>query len=174
MDTSNSKYYIKIVDTVRTGADTSNTTLCVNRLTISHYSPAVAWTTTWLRQVTTFSNNAQYITAIAVSDIGSSVAPYKPDGKIDIIVGTTQIGSGDSTHALFVIPNVGSGLGAPIDIPTVAATAAIGTNQYNINSVEIGDFNGDGYPDIAVAIGFAPGLSFTVRFLRSMASTSRV
>jgi hypothetical protein len=95
-----------------------------------------------------------------VSDIGSSVAPYKPDGKIDIIVGTTQIGSGDSTHALFVIPNVGSGLGAPIDIPTVAATAAIGTNQYNINSVEIGDFNGDGYPDIAVAIGFAPGYSY--------------
>jgi hypothetical protein len=162
MDTSNSKYYIKIVDNDRTAADTFNSTLCVNQLKINHYSPTVTWTTSsaWQRAVTTFSNNAQYITSIAAADIGSSVAPYKPDGKIDIVVGTTQIGSGDSTHALFVITNSGSGLQTPIDIPMVAATAAIGTNQYNINAVVVGDFNGDGYPDIAVAIGFAPGYSY--------------
>ena len=77
MDTSNSKYYIKIVDNDRTAADTFNSTLCMNQLKINHYSPTVTWTTSsaWQRAVTTFSNNAQYITSISpAADIGSSVA----------------------------------------------------------------------------------------------------
>ena len=42
-------------------------------------------------------------------------------------------------------------------IPVVLAGTAVGTNNYDVTCVAIGDFDGDNYPDIAVAIGFSPG-----------------
>ena len=54
-----------------------------------------------------------------------------------------------------------SGFDTPINIPVVAAAAAVGSNNYQVTAIQIGDFNGDGYPDIAMAIGFTPGYSYT-------------
>ncbi len=44
---------------------------------------------------------------------------------------------------------------------TTQLAAAVGNNNgiYNSQALAIGDFNGDGYPDIALTIGFAPGRS---------------
>jgi hypothetical protein len=162
IDTPNSKYFIKIVDTNRATTDTTNNTLCVNMLNIKHYNPAVTWTydsSKWQRTIGISAPN--YITSIAVGDLGSSAIGHKPDGKPDIVAVTTQIGSGDATHALWIITNSGTQLESPaMNIPVVAASAAIGTNQYDCKAVELGDFNGDGYIDIAIAIGFSPGYSY--------------
>ncbi|MGD0818150.1 MAG: type IV pilin [Methanomassiliicoccales archaeon] len=162
LHTVNSKYYIKIEDVNRAGTDIYNDTLCVNMVSIRHYSPTVYWvfdSTKWQRTVPGISS-PNYITAIAVADVGKSNGDHRPDGKLDIVVGTTLIGSGDATHALFVITNSGTQLEAAIAIPMVAASAAIGTNKYDVKAVDVGDFNGDGYIDIAVAIGFSPGYSY--------------
>jgi len=163
IDTSNSMYYIKVVDTNRATTDTFNNTLCVNMVSIKHYSPTVYWpalNSNYQGWLSTLTSASEYISSIAVADMGKSYGDYKPDGKLDIVAGTTQIGNGDATHALFVITNSGSGLNVPINVPMVAASAAIGTNRYDVKAVEVGDFNGDGYMDIAVAIGFSPGYSY--------------
>lgn len=162
LHTVNSKYYVRIEDTNRMTTDLVNDTLCVNMVSLRHYSPAVTWTfdsTKWQRTVTGISS-PNYITALAVADMGKSSGDHKPDGKLDIVVGTTLIGSGDASHALFVITNSGTQLEAASAIPVVAASAAIGTNRYDVKAVELGDFNGDGFMDIAVAIGFSPGYSY--------------
>ncbi len=134
----------------------------MNMVSIRHYSPAVTWTfdsSKWQRSVTGVSS-PNFITALAVADVGKSSGDHKPDGKVDIVVGTTMIGSGDATHALFVITNSGTQLEAATAIPVVAASAAIGTNRYDVKAVELGDFNGDGFIDIALAIGFSPGYTY--------------
>ncbi|HEY3421116.1 MAG TPA: type IV pilin N-terminal domain-containing protein [Methanomassiliicoccales archaeon] len=165
LHTVNSKYYIRIEDTNRQATDIVNDTLCVNKLNITHYSPAVSWdfdSTKWQKSIPGISS-PNYITSLAVADVGPSYSNTKPDGYLDIVVGTTMIGNGDANHALFVIPSINSGtqLGVPINIPVVAASAAIGTNAYDVKAVELGDFNGDGFMDIAMAIGFSPGYTYT-------------
>jgi hypothetical protein len=162
LHTQNSKYFIMIEDTNSATTDSINNTLCVNNVTIMHYSPTVAWTfdsTKWQRTIAGIAD-PNYITSIAVADMGKSSGDHHPDGKLDIVVGTTLIGSGDATHALFVITNSGTSLEAAMAIPVVAASAAIGSNRYDVKAVEVGDFNGDGYMDIAMAIGFSPGYTY--------------
>ncbi len=160
MHTSNSKYYIKIVDLNRASTDGVNDTLCLDMIRIRHYSPSVTWVAGPNRQISGLSD-PEYLTTLAVGDIGKSSGDRHPDGKLDVVVGTTRIGSGDATHALYVITCQGSaGFDSPMNVPMVAATAAIGTNRYDLKAVELGDFNGDGYLDIAVAIGSSPGYSY--------------
>ncbi len=161
MDTTNSLYYIRIEDTDHASSDSVNSTLCVNMVVIKHYVPSVSWVIGPSRAITTLSD-PMYITAIAVADIGSSSGDHAPDGHLDVVVGTSEIGKGDYTHTLFVITGQGiSGFDTPINIPVVAAAAAVGSNNYQVTAIQIGDFNGDGYPDIAMAIGFTPGYSYT-------------
>ena len=148
IDTPNSKYFIKIEDTDRTTTDTTADTLCVNMVSIQHNSPSASWSydsTKWMRALggVTAPN---YITSIALGDVGSNAVDHKPDRKIDIVAVTTMIGSGDATHALWVVTTNSGGtqLDAAVNIPVVAAAAAIGTNQYDCKAVDLGDFNGDG------------------------------
>jgi hypothetical protein len=162
LHTQNSKYFIKIEDTNNATTDVVNSTLCLNMVTIKHYSPTVTWTfdsSKWQRTIAGIVD-PNYITSIAVADMGKSSGDHKPDGKLDIVVGTTVIGNGDATHGLFIITNSGSSLEAAMAIPVVAASAAIGSNRYDVKAVEVGDFNGDGYMDVAMAIGFSPGYSY--------------
>ena len=133
IDTPNSKYYIKVVDTNRATTDITNNTLCVNMVSIKHYSPTVIWTfdsSKWQRTIAGITA-PNYITSLAVGDIGSASGDHSPDHKLDIVVGTTMIGGGDATHALFLITNSGQ-LDAAMDIPVVAAAAAVGNNQYDV------------------------------------------
>jgi len=99
---------------------------------------------------------------MAVGDVGSnsgitSVSGHKTDGYPDIVVGTTDISSSDTSHALYVITYNGLTFGTAQSIPVVQAGTAVGSNNYEVTCVAIGDFDGDGYPDIAMSIGYAPG-----------------
>jgi len=87
----------------------------------------------------------------------SSAAGHKTDGYPDIVVGTTDISNSDTSHALYLITFNGLAFSTAQSIPVVLAGAAVGTNNYDVTCVAIGDFDGDNYPDIAMAIGYAPG-----------------
>lgn len=74
---------------------------------------------------------------------------------------TSRVGGGDATHTLYVSYQSagGGGFDQPIAIATNVVAADVGSNSaiYQTEGVRIGDFNGDGYADIAMILGFQPG-----------------
>jgi FlaG/FlaF family flagellin (archaellin) len=157
--TTNSEYFIKIIAMDTSTSDTFNDTLYVDLIGIRHISPTVYWPSSETRTVSfTMQNNAEYITALAVADVGSSLNNL-PDNYPDIIVGTSYVGSGSVTSTLMLSFGNGNSFSAPEAITTAGLSAAVGGNNalYNTQAITVGDFNGDGYKDLAVIIGFAPG-----------------
>jgi hypothetical protein len=155
---TNSMYYIKV--TATDTMSSTNKTLCVKLLDITSYPLNVNWVNGQTASIPISSN--YYISCMAVGDIGSNggiatSAGHKTDGYADIVVGTTDISSSDTSHALYVITNNGQAFSTAQSIPVVMAGTAVGTNNYIVTCVAIGDFDGDGTPDIAMAIGYAPG-----------------
>ena len=155
---TNSLYYIKV--TATDTLSSTNKTLCVKLLDITSYPLNVNWVNGQTASIPITSN--YYISCMAVGDIGSNAdiatsAGHKTDGYVDIVVGTTDISSSDTSHALYVITNNGQAFSTAQSIPVVMAGTAVGTNNYVVTCVAIGDFDGDGTPDIAMAIGYAPG-----------------
>ena len=87
----------------------------------------------------TFPTNADY--AVGASPISIAAGDFNGDGKPDLVVADLNGAAGAN---LSVLLNKGDGTGA--FLPAVAYGA--GTNP---NEVQVGDFNGDGKLDIAVA-----------------------
>jgi len=87
----------------------------------------------------TFPTNADY--AVGASPISIAAGDFNGDGKPDLVVADLNGAAGAN---LSVLLNKGDGTGA--FLPAVAYAA--GTNP---NEVQVGDFNGDGKLDIAVA-----------------------
>ncbi|HSA35388.1 MAG TPA: FG-GAP repeat protein, partial [Methanomassiliicoccales archaeon] len=154
--TTNAVYYIKVSAADRSLADVTNDSLVLDIVGIRHISPTVYWPT-GVPTTFTMQNNDEYITALAVGDITTSSSNKMPDNIPDIIIGTSFVGSGSYSHTLLVSPGVTGGY--PFPIETSALSAAVGSNNgiYNTQAIALGDFNGDGYTDIALIIGFAPG-----------------
>ena len=155
---TNNMYFIKV-----TASDTlasTNKTLCVRLLDITSYPLSVKWQNG--QTATTTLGSSYWISCMAVGDVGSnaggsSTSGHKTDGYADIVVGTTDISSSDTSHALYVITFNGLAFSTAQSIPMVSAGTAVGSNHYVTTAVIIGDFDGDGYPDIATSIGYAPG-----------------
>jgi len=157
--TTNSEYFIKIIAADTTTSDMFNDTLYVDIIGIRHISPTVYWPSSDVRTVSfTMQNSGEYITALAVADIGSSLNNL-PDNYPDIIVGTSYVGSASVSHSLMLSYGNGNSFSAPQAITTAGLSAAVGDNNalYNTQAITVGDFNGDGYNDLALVIGFAPG-----------------
>ncbi len=159
--TTNSLYYVKVIATDSSLGDVTNDTLMVNLLSIAHRTDRVYWPGP-LMSVSFTVGSGEHITCLAVADVGSGAIDPKPDRWPDIIVGTSNVGSGTNTRTLMISTNNGGvSFDSPISVITTQLAAAVGNNNgiYNSQALAIGDFNGDGYPDIALTIGFAPGRS---------------
>jgi hypothetical protein len=157
--TTNAQYFIKIVAADTSTGDMFNDTVYVDIIGIRHISPTVQWPSSDIRTVSfTMQNSGEFITALAVADVGSSLNNL-PDSYPDIIVGTSYVGSGSATHTLMLSYGNGNSFSAPQAITTAGLSAAVGGSNtlYNTQAITVGDFNGDGYKDLAIVIGFAPG-----------------
>lgn len=159
-------YYVRVVDYNRHATDQIASTLCFNMVKVLHY-PADVW---WLasdERVVTISGigSGEFITAIAIGDIGKSYDNYKADTYPDIVVATSKVGNSDTSHTLYVILQGagGSTFESPSSVDTSLLASKVGNNNaiYDTKDVEIGDFNGDKNLDIVLVIGFAPGRTGT-------------
>ncbi|HPR98363.1 MAG TPA: type IV pilin [Methanomassiliicoccales archaeon] len=157
--TTNAVYYIKVSAADRSLTDVFNDSLVLDIVGIRHISPTVNWPAK-LSILFKMQNNNEFITALAVGDVTS--ATDMPDNYPDIIVGTSYLGSGATDRSLMYSYGVGGNSFSPaLSITTSSLSAAVGGNNpiYNVQTLALGDFNGDGYTDIALVIGFAPGRS---------------
>lgn len=159
--TTNSLYYVKVSAADSSLNDVTNDTLMVNLLSISHRTDRVYWPGPTIT-VTFTVGDGEYITCLAAGDVGSGATDPKPDRWPDIIVGTSNVGSGTNTRTLMISTNNGGvSFDSPSSVLTTGMAAAVGNNNaiYNTQAIALGDFNGDGYTDIAITLGFAPGRS---------------
>jgi len=155
--------YLRARDGDSSSSDTFNNTLCMNMIEIEHYSPEVTWSDTNRYDMTaTGLASDEYITAIAVGDLGKATYDYKPDGFPDIVATTSKVGDGDTDHTVYIFPqNLGGGGFSTVmrvDTPDLAA-AVTSNNIYNTMNVALGDVDGDYDLDIVLVVGFAPGES---------------
>ncbi|MBI0581571.1 MAG: FG-GAP repeat protein, partial [Methanomassiliicoccales archaeon] len=159
--TTNSVYYIKVSAADASLSDVTNDSLFLDIVGIRHISPTVQWPSGDIRTISfEMQSSSEHITALAVGDVTSSTD--MPDNYPDIIVGTSYLGSASSTRSLMLSYGIGgNSFSAPESIITSSLSAAVGGNNaiYNVQTIALGDFNGDGYTDIALVIGFAPGRS---------------
>jgi hypothetical protein len=152
--TPSSYYWVKVTDLDRSTADIFNDTLMVDMLTIRHYAQTVSWDAAH-----TFKNAWQapdYITAIAIGDMGKMGGDSKPDGWLDIVVTTARVGSGYDTQSLYIMAATALNTPAFDTRPVYTTQMSIMCSNsalYDIKAVEIGDFNGDGFNDIVVVVG---------------------
>jgi hypothetical protein len=159
-------YYVRVVDYDRHATDSTASTLCLNMVRVLH-SPADVW---WLasdERIVTINGigSGEFVTAIAVGDIGKSWGDYKADSYPDLVVATSKVGNADTTHTLFVILQQSGGgiFETPLAVDTSLLASKVGNNNaiYDTKDVELGDFNGDKNLDIVLVIGFAPGRTGT-------------
>lgn len=159
--TTNDVYYLKIMTTDSTSSDTTNNTLLIDQLIVTHTSPNVYWPSGSTMSISfSMGSNNEWISALAVGDVTAAGSSKYPDGYPDIIVGTTAVGTGART--LMIAPSTGSGTFSTsnlVDTSELAANVGGSNALYNSYGIALGDFNGDGYTDIALIIGYAPGRS---------------
>ena len=163
--TSNSKYYLKLVDVNRAIVQSNNRSVQLEMVRISHYSPGVEWLAGNLKYTgVTGLGAGDYITAIAIGDMGSNGAvtavgaSHAIDGLNDVVAATSWVG-GTTTHTLFVLTGqAAGGLDTPMSIDTSALAAAVGSSaKYDASAIALGDFDADYDLDIVLIVGFAPG-----------------
>lgn len=166
--TTNSVYYVRVIDNNRNTTDTALNTLCVNYLTIKEYAPKVVWSNTAgvggkIEKYLSDLPSGEYVTSIAVGDLGSLwSANHKPDGLNDIVVGTTKTssGTGGARYSVYVFAQNAGGADftqVPVYTPNIAS--AVDSNSYDVVQVQVGDFTGDGIPDIVAVMGFQKGVT---------------
>jgi hypothetical protein len=157
--TTNDVYYIMINTSDSTSSDTTNNSILIDQLIITHTSPNVYWPSASTMAISfTMGSNTEWISALAVGDVTSAGTSKYPDGYPDIIVGTTAVGT--SARTMMIAPSTGSGAYSTstlIDTSELAANVGSNNALYNVYGIALGDFNGDGYTDIALIIGYAPG-----------------
>jgi hypothetical protein len=166
---TNLVYYVRIESTQ---SNLGASSLLVNWVQISHRSPGVEWLAANLKTSPVINVGAgEYITSLAVGDMGRSAADnspntdHRPDGLNDVVVGTSKVGQGDSTHTLFVLTQTGGILDSPVAIDTSVLAGKVGSsNMYDIMAVEMGDFNGDYNLDITLIVGYGPGFGGEAAF----------
>lgn len=173
--TSNSKYYLKIVDNNQTKVQSEFRSIYLDMVRIGHYSPGVEWLAANLKyQYVTGLDplpnvDSEYITAIAIGDVGSNGAVdaaganHAIDGYNDVVAATSRVG-GTTTHTLMVLTGQSTGgLDAQMAVHTTGLAAQVGTNgeKYDAVSIALGDFDADFDLDIVLIVGFAPGNSGT-------------
>ena len=155
--------YIRVRDTDGSAADSFNNTICMNMIQLLHYTPQVTWSNSDRYDiVATDLVSSEYVTAIAVGDLGKFTYDYKPDSFPDIVATTSKVGAGDSTHSVYLFPqNLGGGgfyNVMQLDTPDLAAQVTDNT-MYNTMNVALGDIDGDYDLDIVLVVGFSPGRS---------------
>jgi len=159
--TTNSVYYVKVSAEDSSFSDVTNNSLLINYMAIAHTSPTVYWPSASVSTISFNVGTNEYITCLAVADVGSSATDHQPDQYPDVVVGTTRVGDAYTTQSIMIATGTGSTFDSVVSVSTSKLAANVGTNNaiYNTQSIALGDYNGDGYVDIAITIGFAPGRS---------------
>ncbi|MDH7508798.1 MAG: FG-GAP-like repeat-containing protein [Methanomassiliicoccales archaeon] len=154
--TPNAYYYIRIIDMNRLVSDSVNDTIYVDRLLIRHYARAVYWDAQHTYKIPWTAPD--YITAIAVGDLGRQLADYEPDGWPDIAVATARVGGGDDRNTLFILTQTTGGSFDPRPVYTTTLAIMCPDNGvYDVKDIELGDTDGDYDLDIVLVVGAAPG-----------------
>ncbi|HWB84036.1 MAG TPA: FG-GAP-like repeat-containing protein [Bryobacteraceae bacterium] len=94
---------------------------------------------------------AQAYTTVSNAATFLATADFNGDGKLDALVNDEYLGG------LYLFNGAGNGAFQPSTLITTL-TAANG-NQAGIYAAAVGDFNGDGKPDVAVSENFAGGVA---------------
>jgi len=157
---TSSEYFIRMRD-ADGASEGVNSTLCLNMMTIRHHSPSVNWDNSNRADVSLSGLSGEFVTAIAIGDMGKTWGDYKPDGFADIVVTTSKIGTVDAYHTVFIIvQNTGGGGFTVTSLYTPNLAADVASNAlYNTQNVALGDVDGDYDLDIVLVVGFAPGRS---------------
>jgi hypothetical protein len=164
---SNSKYYLKIVDQNDSTPQSENCSLLIDMVRIGHSSPGVEWKSENIKTgiiPSSYLATGEYVTSIAIGDMGSNGASTAPgtshaaDGVNDIVVGTSMVG-GSNLQTLFIHTVGSSGvIDSPLAINTAELAARAGSGgPYDVASIALGDFDADYDLDIVLTVGFAPG-----------------
>jgi len=78
---------------------------------------------------------------------GFDIGDFNRDGKPDLVVAFTE---GTNTKNLTVLFGDGTSFSNPLEFTGIGKTPDPGENDYFLAAVAVGDFNGDGNPDIAI------------------------
>ncbi len=159
-------YYVRIRNEVNTLSQewVKLTVLNINNSRTPDYPAIVTWDAAHLTRIDiTDLPAADRITCIALGDFGNNANTGKPDGLLDILIGTSYIG-GTGKNTLYIKmqnPSGGFGSGNPQFVDTSALSSNVGGSSglYDTQALDVGDFNGDKVADIVLVIGFAPGRS---------------
>ena len=153
--------YLRVRDGDGSSSDSFNNTVCVNMIELDHYSPSVTWSDSNRYDITaTGLASDEYITAIAIGDLGKATFDYNPDGFPDIVATTSKVGDGDTDHTVYIFPQNlgGGGFSTVMRVDTPDLAASVTSNDiYNTMNVALGDIDGDYDLDIVLVVGFAPG-----------------
>ena len=156
--TPSAYYYVRVTDNDRTTTDTVNNNLIISTMSVRNWGTSASWdiahkTTISAVLPTTMTVNSnsvlEYLTAIEVGDMGAG-----GHGLKDIVIGTSRVGQGDSTHSVFIATQTSLGTFHvdPMYTPNLAIRCPDDT-VYDVRDLELGDFNGDGNLDVIVVIG---------------------
>ncbi len=154
--TPNENYYIRLTDLNRATSDTFNDTVSFDYMAIRHYATSVFWDDANKKESSFTAPD--YITGIAVGDIGRQMAEYSPDGWPDIVISTASVGGGSDTSTLYLMTQISGG---DFDTrPILTSSLSIQCPDdgiYDGKDVELGDTDGDGDLDIVLVIGASFG-----------------
>ncbi|MFA5313381.1 MAG: hypothetical protein WC375_08735, partial [Methanomassiliicoccales archaeon] len=155
--TTNAHYYFRINDTVRSTADVYNDMISIDVMTVRHYARTVSWNDANKYSSVIPVGSGEFVTALAVGDMGRLSSDYTADGLKDIVVGTTKVGSSAQNTIYLMTQSTSASYTTYAIFTTEMAIMCPDNGLYEVKNIALGDTYGDYDLDIIVVVGAAFG-----------------